>query len=107
MTGRGDYENTVIVYSSDHGETLGDHSLWGKSFPYDASAGVWLCIAGPGIRQGFDCDAMVSPIDLTATLMDYGEAGELEYQDGQTLRRMLENVSDEHSGYSRSALTYR
>ncbi len=104
---RGDYENTVIVYSSDHGEMLGDHSLWGKSFPYQASAGVPLCIAGPAIRQGLDSAAMVSLIDLTATLMDYGEAGELEYQDGQSLRPMLENVSDERRSYSRSALTYR
>ena len=104
---RGDYENTVIVYSSDHGEMLGDHSLWGKSFPYQASAGVPLCVAGPGVRPGYDSAAMVSLIDLTATFMDYGEAGQLEYQDGRTLRPMLENVSDEHRGYSRSSLTYR
>ena len=104
---RGDFDNTVIVYSSDHGEMLGDLGLWGKSFPYHASAGVPLSIAGPGIREGFDSDAMASLIDLTATFMDYGEAGTLEYQDGQSLRPVLENVSDEHRGYSRSSLTYR
>ena len=40
---RGDLENTVIVYSSDHGEMLGDRGLWGKSFPLQASVGVPLC----------------------------------------------------------------
>ena len=42
----GDYENTIFVYLSDYGEMLGDHGLWGKSFPFQASAGVPLCIAG-------------------------------------------------------------
>ncbi len=104
---RGDYDNTVIVYSSDHGEMLGDKGLWGKSFPYQPSAGVPLCVAGPGIRQGFDSNAMASLIDLTATFMDYGEAGQLEYQDGQSIRPVLENVTDEHRGFSRSSLTFR
>ena len=104
---RGDYDNTVIVYSSDHGEMLGDHSLWGKTYPFHASAGVPLCIAGPGVRDGFESDAMVSLIDLTATFMDYGEAGSLEYQDGQSLRPILENAGDEHRPYARSALTRR
>ena len=59
------------------------------------------------MRTGFESDAMVSLIDLTATFMDYGEAGELEYQDGQSLRSLLENVSDERREFSRSALTIR
>ena len=104
---RGDFDNTIIVYSSDHGEMLGDHGLWGKTFPYHASAGVPLCVAGPGVRAGFACDAMVSLIDLTATFMDYGEAGNLEYQHGQTLRPILENVTDAYREFSRSALTRR
>ena len=107
LEARGDYENTIFVYSSDHGEMLGDHGLWGKSFPFQGSAGVPLCIAGPGVRKGFESDAMVSLIDLTATFMDYAGAGELEYQDGQSLRPLLENVSSERREFSRSALTIR
>ena len=34
---------------------------------------------GAGVRKGFESDAMVSLIGLTATFMDYAEAGELEY----------------------------
>ncbi len=104
---RGDYDNTVIVYSSDHGEMLGDRGLWGKSLPFQPSAGVPLCIAGPGIRQGFESAAMASLIDLTATFLDYGEAGRLEYQDGQSLRPLLEAASDEHRGHSSSSLKFR
>ena len=104
---RGDYDNTVIVYSSDHGEMLGDRGLWGKSLPFQASAGVPLCIAGPGVRVGHESAAMVSLTDLTATFMDYGEAGNLEYQDGRSLRGILEDASDDHRGFSRSALRVR
>ncbi len=107
LKARGDYENTLIVYSSDHGEMLGDHGLWGKSFPFQASAGVPLCIAGPGVRRGFESDAMVSLIDLTATFMDCGEAGDLEYQDGQSLKPLLENVTNDRREFSRSSLKIR
>ena len=46
---RGELDNTIVIYSSDHGEMLGDHDWWGKSFPYQMSAGVPLIMAGPGI----------------------------------------------------------
>ncbi len=101
---RGEFENTVIVYSSDHGEMLGDHGWWGKSVPYQPSAGVPLCFAGPGISGGRTSDAMASLIDLTATFLDYGEASALEWQDGQSLRPILEGARDNHREYSRSAL---
>ena len=44
---RGELENTLIVYCSDHGEMLGDHGLYGKEQPYHPSACVPLLIAGP------------------------------------------------------------
>jgi arylsulfatase A-like enzyme len=42
---RVDLDNTLVVFSSDHGEMLGDHNKWGKTYPYQASAGVPLLIA--------------------------------------------------------------
>ncbi len=104
---RGDYDNTVIVYSSDHGEMLGDLGLWGKNLPHQSSVGVPLCIAGPGIKSLPDSDALASLIDVTATFMDYGEAGELEYQDGHSLRPLLEGVDGTYREHSRSSLTFR
>ena len=57
---RGELENTIVVYSSDHGEMLGDHDLWGKWLPYQPSVGVPLVIAGPGVRKGFVSGAPAS-----------------------------------------------
>ena len=69
----GQLDNTLIVYSSDHGEMLGDHRRWGKSVPYQPSVGVPLVIAGPGVRSGWVCQAPVTTLDLTATFL--GAAG--------------------------------
>ena len=49
---RGEFDNTLIVLSSDHGEMLGDHDLWGKTKPHQPSVGVPLIAAGPGSREG-------------------------------------------------------
>jgi arylsulfatase A-like enzyme len=44
---RGDLENTLIVISSDHGDMMGDHHLWRKSYPYEGSVGVPMIIRWP------------------------------------------------------------
>ena len=44
---RGMLDNTYIIYSSDHGEMLGDHGLYTKSVAYEASLRVPLIVAGP------------------------------------------------------------
>jgi len=43
------YENTIIVYTSDHGDMMGEHGLWYKSTPYEWASRVPLIVAGPGI----------------------------------------------------------
>ena len=48
---RGELERTIVVYSSDHGEMLGDHGRWGKSVAYQPSVGVPLVVAGPGVQR--------------------------------------------------------
>jgi len=45
-------ENTIVIYTSDHGEMAGSHGLWGKTVYYDESMRVPLLITGPGIEPG-------------------------------------------------------
>ena len=45
-------DNTIVIYSSDHGEMAGEHGLWGKVVPFDPSVCVPLLISGPGVREG-------------------------------------------------------
>ena len=44
---RGELENTLVVFSSDHGEMLGDHDRWRKNVPYQPSAGVPFLMRSP------------------------------------------------------------
>ncbi|MBN1557051.1 MAG: sulfatase-like hydrolase/transferase [Lentisphaerae bacterium] len=63
-------DNTLIVFSSDHGEHMGDHGFMQKSFFYDCSAKVPFIFKGPGVAAGRAVPQMVSHIDLLPTLLD-------------------------------------
>ncbi len=69
---RGELDNTLVVFSSDHGEMLGDHGQWGKCSWRHASVGVPLIVAGPGVRSGAVCDEPTELLDLSATFLDAG-----------------------------------
>ncbi len=92
----GQLDNTIILFSSDHGEMLGDHGRWGKIVPYHPSASVPLTIAGPGIARNTTSEALVSHIDLTATCLDYAGISAPAKIDGQSLRTVLEERSTAH-----------
>ncbi len=101
---RGELDNTIIVYASDHGEMCGDHGRWGKSVPYSASAGVPLVMAGPGIRQGLESNALTSMIDVAATHLDYGEVKPAEGMQGRSLRPLLDSGQYSEREHQRSGL---
>ncbi len=86
---RGQLENTLVVFSSDHGEMLGDHGRWGKSVPYHPAVQVPLFIAGPGIVPGLRIESPVTILDLAATFLDFGRAPELPGMDSRSLRPLL------------------
>ncbi|MEM7742269.1 MAG: sulfatase-like hydrolase/transferase [Pseudomonadota bacterium] len=44
--------NTLVIFTSDHGEMLGDHGIWTKQVMYEGSAGVPLIAAGPDVPAG-------------------------------------------------------
>ena len=65
----GRLDDTVVIFSSDHGEMLGDHGRWGKNVALTPSLGVPFVIAGPGIPRGRTVDHAVSNLDITATVL--------------------------------------
>jgi arylsulfatase len=101
---RGELENTLIVYSSDHGEMLGDHGLWAKSVPYQPSASVPLIAAGPGVTGNLVSNALVSTMDLAATFLDYGGVERPRDMDSLTLRPLLEGRTQHHRDWVLSGL---
>jgi len=65
----GQAENTLVIYTSDHGEMLGNHGMWAKMNMYEESSAVPLIVAGPGMREGARCDAPASHVDLHQTIL--------------------------------------
>jgi arylsulfatase A-like enzyme len=68
------FANTMIVFTSDHGDYLGDHWLGDKDFFHDASVKVPLIIYDPSpaadTARGSVCDEMVEAIDLAPTFLE-------------------------------------
>ncbi|MGC9347740.1 MAG: sulfatase family protein [Anaerolineae bacterium] len=101
---RGEIDSTLIIYSSDHGEMLGDHDLWAKSTYYQPSVGVPLIIAGPDVATGRTFDGPVTLHDLAATCIDYAGLPSLEATDSRSLRPVLTGQSGEYRPYVVSGL---
>ncbi|MEE9387990.1 MAG: sulfatase-like hydrolase/transferase [Paracoccaceae bacterium] len=89
MTGQ--YDDTIIVFTADHGETLGDHYLWGKENPYDVSFRVPLIIRDPAHPQmhGTNIDALTESVDVAPTILDLTGQAVPTSMDGVSLTPFL------------------
>lgn len=61
------YDNTVIIFTSDHGLALGSHGLMGKQNMYEHTIGVPFIIAGPGVSVGRRTSAQIYLRDMYPT----------------------------------------
>ncbi len=66
----GQYENTIIVFASDHGLAIGSHGLFGKQNLYEHSMNTPLIVAGPGVPKNKQSNAFTYLLDLFPTLCD-------------------------------------
>ena len=88
----GQADNTIVVYSSDHGDWLGDHGLILKGpMHYEGLLRVGLILRGPGIPAGGIVDDPVSTIDLPATFADWAGAPGLDARHSTSLRPLIES----------------
>lgn len=66
-------ENTWVIFTSDHGEMMGDHHLYRKGYPYEGSARVPLIVSPPSnvkVSRGSVCDTVVEMRDFLPSLLD-------------------------------------
>jgi len=86
-------DNTVIIYSSDHGSFQGAHGLKGKWLLYEESISVPLIVWDgrlPKNRRGVRHDAMALNIDWAPTMLDYAGVDIPERMQGKSLRPVVE-----------------
>jgi arylsulfatase A-like enzyme len=92
-------DNTMVVFTSDHGEMLGSHGMRGKFCFYEESSHVPMMIRFPGrIKPGTKVKAPVSNMDLFATILDYLDMP-AHPSDGSSLRGLIEGVVNEDDTY--------
>lgn len=89
-------DDTVILFTSDHGFALGDRGLSDKWFMYEESIRSPLVILDPRLPEalrGRPVDALALNIDLAPTLLDYAGLPAPPAMQGRTLRPLLESTS--------------
>jgi arylsulfatase A-like enzyme len=92
---KGLYDNTVFIFTADHGDNLGDFGIWDKRYFYEQSVGVPLFISGHGIpgrniRVGAVASkSLVSTIDLYPTIMGLAKTATPEHLPGRDLLAMV------------------
>lgn len=102
VTGRAALENTVVVFTSDHGEMLGDHHLFRKTYPYEGSARIPFLIQPPesyDIPAGQVCDQVVCHEDLMPTLLDFAGVAVPECVEGRSLLPLMRAPDSEWREY--------
>ena len=97
---RGWLEETLIVFTSDHGDMTGDHNLWRKSYAYEASARIPMFLRWPkgmvAAPRGQVIDKPVELRDIFPTLLDAAGSSPRTPIDG---RSMLDLVRDKNAGW--------
>ncbi len=90
----GQAEDTVILYLSDHGELLGDKGMWTKQVMYEASAGIPMILAGPGVPDGIVRNTAASIVDVAATALDVMLDTSDDSSPGLSLRQLAQDPDD-------------
>lgn len=91
----GQYDDTIIVYCSDHGDYVGEHGLWAKGLPCFRSAyNVPLFIHVPGMESPVTCSAPAMLMDIGPTLADLCGISLKAPGMGMSLRPWIEDRAD-------------
>ncbi|ROV99094.1 hypothetical protein VMCG_06606 [Cytospora schulzeri] len=95
---KGELDNTVIVFSSDHGYHMGQHRVpCGKTLPYKEDTHVPFMIRGPGIPKGLATDIPSNHIDIAPTLLALTGLDESEWPSWLDGRSLLPYIPKNHT----------
>lgn len=87
--------NTCIIFTADHGLSVGQHGLMGKQNMYEHSMRPPLIVVGPGIPGGKRRHAAVYMQDVMPTTLDYGGGSVPDWVDFKSLRPLIEGSDAE------------
>ncbi|XP_077418342.1 arylsulfatase K [Vanacampus margaritifer] len=85
--------NTVVIFTADHGELAMEHRQFYKMSMFEGSSHVPLLITGPGLTSGLPVTQLVSLVDLYPTLMDIAEISGIGKLSGRSLLPLISKDS--------------
>ena len=92
----GHADDTLVIYTSDHGDHNGDRGLWTKMTLYDESAGIPMIVAGPGVPEGETVSTLTSLVDIGPTVLSaFGIAADGAGSSGLPLQEL---AAGRHAG---------
>jgi iduronate 2-sulfatase len=100
----GEFDDTIIVFTSDHGFHLGEHGLWAKTSNFELDARVPLIISDPTREEshGKTTRALAELLDLIPTLTELAGVTCPPQQDGTSLAPVFVNASESVRAYART-----
>lgn len=95
---RGDLENTLIIYTADHGDMMGDHYMWRKCRPYEGSVRIPMLLRWPEnlqikAKRGQTRSELVELRDVLPTFLDAAGLQKPQIMDGTSMLNVLKNKS--------------
>ncbi len=101
---------TIFLFTSDHGNLMGDHNCLRKSLPYEGSAGVPLILYDPGdllhLERGSVCDSLVELRDIMPTLLEIAGAPVPDTVDGRSILPLVRGEENFIHGYLHGEHSY-
>ena len=91
----GHADDTIVLFTSDHGDNLGSHGHWNKNLFYQESSSVPSLWHVPGVTDGTVAEAqMVSHIDIMPTMLDLAGLETPDHVQGRSVAPVLQGESD-------------
>jgi arylsulfatase A-like enzyme len=99
-------EDTIVIFTADHGEHLGDHGMTGKCHALDSSSRVPLIVSFPrGFGPRGRRTEIIEHVDIVPTILDYCGVQKPPFMQGRSLRSLLEG--DEYAARSSAFMEVR
>ena len=110
-------ENTLVIFTSDHGYHLGEHGHWQKQTLFEDATRIPLIFSGPGIKKGIRISsAPVELIDIYPTIMEFTGIKTPDHVVGKSLKTIIDDstklvrnsaLTKWRNGYSMKTQRYR